>query len=499
MESTLLVSKTSGWLMLLAYGVGTLALTWFILNRERWTKRNYLVANNQMGQYYSIFSLATAWIWAPALFISAQKAYQEGWVGLFWFLVPNVLCLIVFSEFAVRFREKFPKGYTISEYMGFRFSKRVQNLYIFELISLDTCCFAVQLLAGGSIFAALTGISYFWVTVGMAIMGIMYTMSRGVKASIVTDVWLYGVMVAIAGSLVPWVIYSSGGWSTLAKGLNGVSGEYTSLFSGKGGSVFWTFGLSVTIGLMSGPFGDQQMWQRVLTPSRSFVRKSCIWGAVAFGVVPLLMSGLGFTGAAIGFKSPSAQLINLQMILKYLPIWTVFPFIILLLAGLVSTLGSSSCAVSSIAGHDLCEKWGGKNPLMYARLSVVAQVLVALAIVNIPKMQILYLFLFYGTLRASVLLPTAMAIVSDKLTEKGIFWGILLAICVGLPVFSYGNFFKVPMFVWMGSLLTVGISGGVAYFTSILGKKKEHEFIVIKTREYEDLVLAKERVYDEAV
>ena len=63
------------------------------------------------------FSVAAAWIWAPALFVSAETAYTQGWVGLFWFVIPNVSCLVLFSFFAAKLRDRFPSGFTLSGYM----------------------------------------------------------------------------------------------------------------------------------------------------------------------------------------------------------------------------------------------------------------------------------------------------------------------------------------------------------------------------------------------
>ena len=85
--------------------------------------------------------------------------------------------------------------------------------------------------------------------------------------------------------------------------------------------------------------------------------------------------------------------------------------------------------------------------------------LLAIAIANIPGITITYLFLFYGTLRSSVMLPTIFAIKDYKMSERGMFYGIMTSICVGLPVFAVGNLYGwVPMIV-AGPLLSIGASG----------------------------------------
>ena len=81
--------------------------------------------------------------------------------------------------------------------------------------------------------------------------------------------------------------------------------------------------------------------------------------------------------------------------------------------------------------------------------------IVAIAIANIPGLTVTYLFLFYGTLRASTLLPTVMTLLGKKLTGKGVFTGVLTALCVGLPIFAYGNLAGIPAVKAAGSLTTV--------------------------------------------
>lgn len=68
-------------------------------------KEDFYVGNHKLGTVSSAMSIAATWIWAPALFTSAEKAYTNGAPGLFWFLVPNVLCLLFFIPFARRIRK----------------------------------------------------------------------------------------------------------------------------------------------------------------------------------------------------------------------------------------------------------------------------------------------------------------------------------------------------------------------------------------------------------
>ena len=101
-----------------------------------------------------------------------------------------------------------------------------------------------------------------------------------------------------------------------------------------------------------------------------------------------------------------------------------------------------------------------------SRRTMLCLLIVAIAIANIPGLTVTYLFLFYGTLRASTLLPTVMTLLGKKLTGKGVFAGVLTALCVGLPIFAYGNLAGIPAVKAAGSLTTVLSSGLVAVIAS---------------------------------
>ena len=99
-------------------------------------------------------------------------------------------------------------------------------------------------------------------------------------------------------------------------------------------------------------------------------------------------------------------------------------------------------------------------------LLMLALLLVSILIANIPGLTVTHLFLFYGTLRASTLLPTVMTLLGKKLSAGGVFAGVITALCVGLPIFAYGNIAGIPALKTAGSLTTVLSSGVVAVIAS---------------------------------
>lgn len=438
----------------LAYGLLMCGISWAGSQGILKDKLGFLLADRNLGFFESSFSVAATWIWAPAIFISAQKAFVNGWIGAFWFTVPNILCLILFAYFANNIRKQFPAGFTLSEYMKEKYSPRIQSTYWVTLVGLTVCAFSVQLLAGAALMETLMGIPYFWGTVIMSAIPLSYSMIFGLKSSVVTDYVKIILMLAIGAVLIPMVISNIGGLPAVIAGLGGSNGAYISFFSENSWNLFLSFGLPITIGLISGPFGDQSFWQRAFATRKDVVKKSFILAAFIFAIVPLMMSALGFAAAGAGLAISNVQMVNVETVQAALGATGVIFLFLFIMAGLTSILDSKMAAISSIAGHDIADRFN-LDFLKSSRSSMIILTILAIAIANIPGLKILHLFLFYGTLRSATLLPTILTLKGVTLNEQYLFVGIMLAILVGLPIFAYGNINGMALVSVTGTLLTL--------------------------------------------
>jgi Na+/proline symporter len=475
-----ILTKPEGIITLSVYFVVMIILVSFLKRLDK-NKTTFLVANRNVPWWMAAFSIAATWVWAPSMFVAAEKGYTQGIVGVFWFVVPNVLTLVLFGYFANWMRIKKPEGWTFSDYIREKFSNRTHNMYLVESFGLQTLSFAVQLLAGATIINKLTDLSFFWVSVVLAVIPLAYTFGKGLRASILTDYWqmIWIVIVLFIG--LP-LIFSKVEPYTIIQGFGGISGKFSDFFSKEGIAVTLSFGIPTTIGLLSGTFGDQMFWQRIFSVRQGEVKKAMFWAAFIFALVPISLSIFGFVAAGTGLNIADTQLVNVGTVIAYTPKWFLFIFLTMILSGLISTVDSIICAVSSIAGHDVSvrvyknyskrarsgkktfriQEWIVDHEIYVARVSMVLVTIVAILIANIPGLKILHLFLLYGTLRASVMLPTIFAILDIKMSERGLFYGLLTSICIGLPIFAYGNFNKLTPFILGGSLFTVLASGIIA-------------------------------------
>jgi Na+/proline symporter len=442
-----------------------IVITYFFGRRGDWrTKEGFLVANRQVGWLLGSFSIAASWIWAPALFVSVQMAYQKGLAGIFWFTAPNILSLTIFAILAPRIRSRLPEGYTLPEYIRFRLhSERVHRLYLFPYFFYQLMAVTVQLYAGGSLVALLTGISLFKVMIVLSVIVLAYTLISGLKASVVTDFVQLGVIFVIIAVILPNVVRVAGGFSAVVAGFHGID-RVSGMFDP---AVAFSFGIVTSIGLIAGSISDQSNWQRAFAVRQKNLVTAFVLGSILFGIVPLALSTLGFLAA-----NPTAHInlaagvdqsmIGVQTIAHYLPRWSVFFFCIGFLAILSSSLDAGLCAASSLWVADVVRPKDDKSAVRAARLSMIGinvfGLLIALAVLYIPHFGLEKLWWVFNTIAACVMVPTVLTLYNDSVSEKGVFWGVLVAFVVGIPLFVYANVLDKPLWIVGSSLFIVLVS-----------------------------------------
>lgn len=460
----------NGIIVLIIYALIMLGATIAFTKREN-DGDSFHVGNRNMGTIASAMSVAATWIWAPALFTSAEKAYSNGIAGLFWFLVPNVLCLLLFIPFAKKIRREMPNGITLSGYMHEKYkSEHVKKVYLFQLTALTVLSTAVQLLAGGKILAMVTGLPLWVMTIILAVIAFSYAQISGIKASVLTDAIQMIFLLLACAVFVPWALKANGGISALQ--ISGATGEYGSLFSKKGIEVLLGFGIPTAIGLFAGPFGDQCFWQRAFSVKKEKIAKAFSLGALLFAIVPASMGVLGFVAAGTGFVPADKGMVNFELIQAIFPAWVIVPFMFMLISGLLSTVDSNLCAIASLTTDlQVTSKLGNAGKTKVSKISMVALLIVGILVANLPGLTVTHMFLFYCTFRAATMLPTMMTLKGIKLNANGIVSGVITALLVGLPIFAYGTICNISAYKTAGSLATVLLSGFVALIVSHIPKR----------------------------
>ncbi len=182
-------------------------------------------------------------------------------------------------------------------------------------------------------------------------------------------------------------------------------------------------------------------------------------GAPMFAVVPLSMGILGFIAAGSGYIAQESGMVNFELVTNLFPAWVMLPFLFMVISGLLSTADSNLCAVASLTSD-----FGGS--VRTAKIAMLVQLALAIGIANIPGLTVTDLFLMYGALRATTMLPTVLTLNGKKLSAAGVASGVMASLLIGMPVFIIGTMSGNAAVKTVGSLLAVLLSGGVCIATA---------------------------------
>jgi len=480
------LSQTTGYWLIILFGIAMILLTYFASRSERWKSgTGFLVAWREVPWWLASPSIAASWIWAPALFVSVQKSYELGLPGIFWFTAPNILALVVYAFLGPKIRSIIPGGYTLPDWIRFRLGNKVHKVYMIPYIWYQAMAVTVQIFVGGLMLNYLTGIPLNPLMILLLVICLIYSLISGLRASVVTDFVQMAFMILGALTIPIWVA-NRVGWDQVQNGFGGLAGNSNMLDP----HVAFSFGIVTSIGLIAGSISDQQYWQRAFAIKRTHLVRSYVVGGILFGIVPILLSILGFVAAspASGIAMPHGAglpMIGIEVVVRFLPLWAAVFFVIMLLCGLMSTLDSGMCAASSLYAIDIApmtpeqrdvllkEKTGGtlteheqrikdkidQQTIRSARFGMYGISVIGLLLAFVVQ----YLFsldrlwwIFNGVATCFVV-PTVMSLYYKRLSAKGVLYGIYGAI-IGMIAFIYGNWIQNDIITVFSALFIISIS-----------------------------------------
>ncbi|MCI5064787.1 hypothetical protein MRY87_03575 [bacterium] len=472
-----MLERYEGLVLLIGFGAAMIALVWLKTHAEKHAD-GFLVADRQVGILQGSLSIAVSWVWAPAIFVASLQAYTNGIAGAFWFIVPNIVCFFLFAVLAVRLRRQLPEGYTLPQYIGEKFQGNSAShivLVIGTLTYLGTAIIA-NANAGGMLLHAVSGIDTKTAILGTGCIALSYSLLSGLKASIFTDILQMVMVLGLAGVLIPIAFTQAGGFSTYLAGLGGVDGTHSTLFDI---GIALSFGIPATITLMTGPISDQMFIQRAFAVRQRDIVKTFVFGGLLFGLVPLMLSTLGFLGAALeaqgAISVENPEMVAPVVIHHLLPRPALYAFVLMAFAGLCSTLDSALCAVSSIGGVDLYRRY--RNPsaseqqlLAASRYSmlVIGGISIGIALLE-PK--ILWLFMINGAVTATMFFPIVLSLYWKRMTGAGVALGVSTGLLIGLPCSVYANIQNDSELIVIASIASLGTGLLVSVLASLCSKK----------------------------
>lgn len=467
-----------GTLLFAAYGIIMYALTYFFTRYVTTSKESYLLANRDVSPVIGAISISSAWIWAGAIFLSSEIAYKWGWPGLFYFTIMNVLTLFLFAPFAQKIRNLAPMGFTWSSYLKERYGSKVQGVYLTLLVMFVFAVLTFNIFAAAKLVQTLTGISFLTASIVLTTLALLFNFRKGLKATMVTETFKLVCVATAAILTVVSLFFVTDGWTTLAAGVNGISGKYTTLWgTPEAWTLFISYGLIAVISHFANPWADNSFHQRAFAVPQDKVFKTFTLATVIFAGIPLLIGSIGFFAAGAGIKveGASISMVNVIAITQLLPQWLVLLFVFAAFAAMVSIADSQLTSLSSLIGHDIHQKIGGNtDPVKFSKIAMLLAGPIVVGLVNIPGFTLLYLALIIGMVRIATLFPSLLALNAERhVTSAGLFWGMILGIVVGIPVYAYGSYFKIQDLAITGFLTTLILVPILVLIISFFTKKSK--------------------------
>ena len=97
---------------------------------------------------------------------------------------------------------------------------------------------------------------------------------------------------------------------------------------------------------------------------------------------------------------------------------------------------------------------------------MLALLALGVGIANIPGLTVTDLFLVYGAIRATTMLPTVLTLKGKALTARGVFVGVMASLVIGMPIFVIGTVTGNATMKTIGCLCAVLLSGIVCLVTA---------------------------------
>ena len=112
-----------GYSLLIGLGVASLVLAFFIRRVLVRNTHDFIISGRKIGFGFGVGSVISVWTWSMAVMMTSAMTFEWGLSGLFWFVVPNGLAIMLLVPFTRILRRQMPNGYTISEFTKNRFNQ----------------------------------------------------------------------------------------------------------------------------------------------------------------------------------------------------------------------------------------------------------------------------------------------------------------------------------------------------------------------------------------
>jgi Na+/proline symporter len=197
-----------GFATMIGLGLFLLILSFAIKTALVRNTHDFIIADRKVGFGFGVGSVIAVWTWAMAVMMSSAMTFRWGLSGLFWFVVPNGFAVIAMIPFARILRRNMPQGYTISEFVQYRFRRSRVASGIVTVTMIFGILLEILINLKGTSVVISTVFSIDWkvaAVVGIACV-LTYSYFGGLWTSVMTGT-LNTLMVTVPAAIVVAAVY----------------------------------------------------------------------------------------------------------------------------------------------------------------------------------------------------------------------------------------------------------------------------------------------------
>jgi Na+/proline symporter len=473
------LSPMLGFAVIGALGAVMLALALAVRSMIR-TTDDYVAAGRRIGLGFGVGSVIAVWTWSVAVLTSAAVTYSWGISGLFWFVVPNGLAIMLLAPFALHLRKKLPAGYTITQFIKERFNNPAATAAVLAVI-VFTAGMSILLNALGAVIVLNTiyGIKPLAVLLVALVIITIYSYFGGLWTSAITGTINTLLLSVPAAIVLLFVLAKMGGPEAIFAKVQAAGPQYLSLARG---TTALNFGIVTALGLLAVAIADQALWQKVWAIKPDRLARTFLWAGAWFYPIPITIGLLGFVGIALGVTVPN-QIADPAAVGPFvishigLPVALVVLFTLVILNASFSATDGAFSALTSVVAVDIMKPlWPSMSErtlFLLTRLSIVVTSIIV-GIIVLAGLQFVDLLLFMFAVQIAFAIPITLAIFWARFTGTAFVLACSLALLIGLPIrLSYPE-------PW-GTLTIFGISLAVSVVVSLF-QKQEFDFNTLRDR-----------------
>jgi len=416
----------------------------YVLSKKE-TNEGFLIANRRVKWPTLAASISAGFVGGGFVAGVMAWAFLYGF-SVMWIIVGipiGFLLMVLFSKKLKNLSDK-NKFYTLSDYIYFKFGKRVGFLSSIIIFLYFFAWLILQFVVGGLILSSITGLSYFFAILIIGIIILSYLMMAGFKAVIRTDFFQF-ILIFILLIFVT-TIFSSG--------LTFESSQLN-LIEGTGGPLyilgFLIIGIFVT--MMSG-----DVWQRAYA---AVDIKNLRLGLVGAGVIILVMGTIiTLIGIIVrtNFPSIGSEEVIVYAFNQLLPPSLLWIGILILLSSIMSTADTLLFALSMNISRGFISRFkrlDEKSLVKSSRISLIVLAILSISVASlVTNVANLYLWLSVNLL---IIAPAVLLSFVFNIKKNAAFISISLGFIVFLTLNILGmvnfNTAIIPFFTSLISLI----------------------------------------------